>query len=190
MNRATLLALTVLCAGVTAEARAASCERVATLRLANTTVTAAAEVTAGAFAAAGGAVAAGPRAFGSLPPFCRVAATLAPSSDSDIKIEVWLPVQGWNGKFLAVGNGAWQGSIAYPAMVEALRRGYATSSTDTGHVGGSASFGMGHPEKVTDFAYRAVHEMTLAAKAIVNVYYDRAPQRSYWNGCSGAAARR
>ena len=147
-------------------------------------MTSAAEVAAGTIAAPGAPAAVGSKTFADLPPFCRVAATLTPSSDSDIKIEVWLPVQGWNGKFLAVGNGAWQGSIAYPAMAEALRRGYATSSTDTGHVGGSASFGMGHPEKVTDFAYRAVHEMTVAAKAIVNAFYDRAPQRSYWNGCS------
>ena len=69
-------------------------------------------------------------------------------------------------------------------MAEALRRGYATSSTDTGHVGGSASFGMGHPEKVTDFAYRSEHEMTVTAKAIVNAYYGNAPKFSYWTGCS------
>ena len=87
-------------------------------------------------------------AFASLPAFCRVAATLTPSSDSDIKIEVWLPTSGWNGKYQAVGNGAWQGSIGYAAMAEALRRGYATSSTDTGHVGGSASFGMGKPRRI------------------------------------------
>ena len=70
-------------------------------------------------------------AFAALPAFCRVAATLAPSNDSDIKIEVWLPTSGWNGKFQAVGNGAWQGSIGYAAMAEVLGRNYATSSTDT-----------------------------------------------------------
>ena len=91
---------------------------------------------------------------------------------------------GWNGKFQAVGNGAWQGSIGYAAMAEALRRGYATSSTDTGHVGGSASFGMGHPEKVIDFAYRSEHEMAVTSKAVINAFYGSAPKFSYWNGCS------
>ena len=119
-----------------------------------------------------------------LPAFCRVAATLTPSSDSDIKIEVWLPAANWNGKFQAVGNGAWNGAIGYAAMADALRRGYATSSTDTGHVGGSASFALGHPEKLIDFAYRSEHEMTVKAKAIVNAFYGSAPKYSYWNGCS------
>ena len=123
-------------------------------------------------------------AFRALPAFCRVAATLKPTRDSDIKIEVWMPASGWNGKFQAVGNGAFNGAIAYPAMTTALARGYATSSTDTGHVGGSASFALGHPEKVIDFGWRAVHEMTVAAKKIIAAYYDAAPKFSYWNGCS------
>jgi feruloyl esterase len=117
-------------------------------------------------------------------PFCRVAATLKPSSDSDIKIEVWMPAANWNGKYQAVGNGAFNGTIAYPAMMTALSRGYATSSTDTGHVGGSASFGLGHPEKVVDFGWRAVHEMAVASKAIIAAYYDSRARFSYWNGCS------
>src|SRR6185295_7793616 len=91
-------------------------------------------------------------ALANLPAFCRVAATLTPSSDSDIKIEVWLPIDRWNGKFQAVGNGAWSGAIGYAAMADALRHGYATTSTDTGHAGGSASFAFGHPEKLIDFA--------------------------------------
>jgi feruloyl esterase len=123
-------------------------------------------------------------ASGSVPAHCKVAATLRPSGDSDIKIEVWLPRSGWNGKFQAVGNGAFNGNIAYPAMTAALARGYATSSTDTGHTGNTASFGLGHPEKVIDFGWRAVHEMTVAAKAIVKSYYEEAPKYSYWNGCS------
>jgi feruloyl esterase len=119
-----------------------------------------------------------------LPAFCRVEATLTPSSDSDIKIEVWLPTANWNGKFQAVGNGAWNGAIGYAALAEALRRGYAASSTDTGHAGGSASFALGHPEKLIDFAYRSEHEMTVKAKIIVNAFYGSAPKYSYWNGCS------
>jgi len=122
--------------------------------------------------------------FRTVPEFCRVAATLTPTSDSDIKIEVWLPTSGWNGKFQAVGNGAFNGAIAYPAMRTALARGYATSSTDTGHAGGGASFALGHPEKVVDFGWRAVHEMTVTSKRIVAAYYNTGPKFSYWNGCS------
>jgi feruloyl esterase len=122
--------------------------------------------------------------FETLPAFCRVEATLMPSSDSDIRVEVWLPVSDWNGKLQAVGNGGWQGSISYEALGRALSRRYAAASTDTGHQGGRASFAIGHPEKLTDFSYRAVHEMTVAAKAIVASHYGTAPRKSYWNGCS------
>ena len=113
-----------------------------------------------------------------LPAFCRVAATLKPSSDSDIKVEVWLPASGWNGKLQAVGNGGWAGTISYPAMAQALRRGYATTSTDTGHSEPGGAFTLGHPEKFIDFAYRSEHEMTVAAKAVVNAYYGSAPKYS------------
>jgi feruloyl esterase len=116
---------------------------------------------------------------------CRVSATLRPSADSDIKIEVWLPAAGlWNGKYQAVGNGGWSGSISRPQMAAALRRGYATSSTDTGHQGSSASFALGHPEKLIDYAYRSEHEMAVKAKAIVEAFYGNGPKLSYWNGCS------
>jgi feruloyl esterase len=188
MKRTTSLAsvLTVICLFQATNVYAATCESVAALNLPNTKVTSVAEVAPGAFAPPGPpARGGGPgAAFASLPAFCRVAVTLTPTSDSDIKVEVWLPVTGWNGKYQAVGNGAWQGSIGYAAMAEALRRGYATSSTDTGHVGGSASFGMGHPEKVIDFAYRSEHEMAVTSKAVINAYYGSAPKFSYWNGCS------
>jgi len=115
---------------------------------------------------------------------CRVAATLKPSSDSDIKMELWMPVSNWNGRYQAVGNGAFNGNINTGAMATALARGYAVSSTDTGHTGGSASFGLGHPEKVTDFGWRAVHETAGASKAIIAAYYGGAPKFSYFNGCS------
>jgi feruloyl esterase len=115
---------------------------------------------------------------------CRVVATLKPSSDSDIKMELWMPVSNWNGRYQAVGNGAFNGNINTGAMTTALARGYAVSSTDTGHTGGSASFGLGHPEKVTDFGWRAVHETAEASKAIIAAYYGGAPKFSYFNGCS------
>src|SRR5205807_6208398 len=156
---------------------AASCESLASLKLPNTTITSANTVAAGAFTPP---TAGGPAAsqFSTLPGFCRVGAVLAPSSDSDIKIEFWLPVSGWNGKFQSVGNGGFAGVISYPALAAAGKAGYASASTDTGHQGNTAAFAIGHPEKVIDFADRAVHEMTVQAKSIVNAYYGNAPSLS------------
>jgi feruloyl esterase len=121
-----------------------------------------------------------------LPAFCRVAGEIRPTKDSDIKFEVWMPTSDWNGKFMGIGNGGWSGEIWYPFMGVGLRRGYATASTDTGHEGNfdDGSFALGHPEKVIDFGYRAVHEMTVKAKAVIAAYYGDAPKHSYWNGCS------
>lgn len=161
-----------------------SCERLASLTLANTTITLAEVVPAGAFSRSATGTSSAEQAFSNPVSFCRVAATLKPSSDSDIKIEVWLPMSGWNGKFQAVGNGGWAGTISYPAMAEALRRGYAAASTDTGHASAGGSFAFGHPEKLIDFAYRAVHEMTVKAKTIVQAFYATPPKYAYWNGCS------
>ena len=161
----------------------ASCESLASLSLKDATITAASTVAAGAFRPPAAGAGNG-EDFKSLASFCRVAATLRPSPDSDIKIEVWLPVSGWNGKFQAVGNGGWAGTIGYGAMGRALAHGYAASSTDTGHTGGSASFALGHPEKLADYAYRSEHEMTVKAKAIIDAFYGTAPKLSYWNGCS------
>ena len=97
---------------------------------------------------------------------------------------MWLPAAGWNGKLQSVGNGAWAGTIGYPALGIALSSGYATAATDTGHVGNTAKFAPGHPEKMVDYGYRAVHEMTVAAKAMIAAFYGNGPRVSYWNGCS------
>ncbi len=179
------LALLVMAALTASPVLAAPCESLASLKLPNTTITSANTVAAGTFTlpTGGGLPSAGPQ-FSTLPAFCRVAATLTPSSDSDIKVEVWLPVSGWNGKFQAVGNGGFAGVISYPALAAAVKAGYASASTDTGHQGNTAAFAIGHPEKVIDFADRAVHEMTVQAKSIVNAYYGGAPSLSFWNGCS------
>lgn len=172
-----VLALTTVCApGL----RAQSCEGLAALASPTVSIDTAKTVAAGDFTPSSGQ-----KAIPHLPAFCRVVTTLRPTSDSDIHAEIWLPSSGWNGKFMAVGSGGWGGSIAYDAMAEALRRGYATSATDDGHTGPSASFIVGHPEKFVDFAYRADHEMTVAAKALIKAFYGRAPSYSYWNGCSG-----
>ena len=172
-------------------AAAASCESLRSLALPNTTITAAAVVPAGPFQAPG--TPAPPPVV--LPAHCRVAAVLTPSADSHVEIEVWLPTGNWNGKFQAVGNGGWAGTITFGSgapqgiprtMAFALSEGYATASTDTGHVndGSQARFALGHPEKLVDFAYRAVHEMTVQAKAITAAFYGSRPRVSYWNGCS------
>src|SRR6185436_16547404 len=119
------------------------------------------------------------------PTHCRVSLTLRPTTDSEIKSEVWLPpAAGWNGKFLMEGGGGFVGSVNTGGMTNAVREGYATASTDTGHTGGSGSFALGHPEKIADFAFRAVHETAVKAKALIAAYYGRGPRLSYWNGCS------
>jgi len=163
---------------------AASCESLASLALPAATVTSAQVVGAGEFKAPGNQKGKGGNPYASLPVFCRVAATLKPSNDSDIKIEVWLPMAGWNNKLQSVGNGGWAGVISYPALADAVREGYAAASTDTGHVGGSGSFALGHQEKLIDFGWRSEHEMTVKAKAITTAFYGSAPKLSYWNGCS------
>jgi feruloyl esterase len=116
--------------------------------------------------------------------FCRVLVTMTPTRDSDIKTEVWLPIDGWNGKFQAVGNGDAAGVISYAEMTNAVSRGFATTSTDTGHVGNSMAFALGQREKYVDFGYRSLHEMTVKAKAVIAAFYGMPPQLSYWNGCS------
>ena len=161
------------------------CDQIKSLAYPDTVITAAEIVAAGAYKPPSAQP--GPeQPVLNLPARCRVAAILKPSSDSEIAIEVWMPATDWNGKFQAVGNGGWAGVISYQAMALAIQEGYATASTDTGHrgVGFDASFALGHPEKITDFSYRAVHEMTVKAKAMITSFYGRAPRLSYWNGCS------
>jgi feruloyl esterase len=161
------------------------CANLKSISLPGTTITIAESVSAGTFTPpqGGGGQRGGQPAALNVPAFCRVAAMLRPTSDSEIEMEVWMP-ENWNGKFQFVGGGGWAGVISYPAMATALQEGYATASTDTGHKGGNANFAIGHPEKVVDFAYRAVHESTVKAKAVMTAFYDRGPRISYWNGCS------
>src|SRR5262245_38793364 len=160
-------AVVLLLAGMLADPT--QCEALAKLALPNTTITSAQWTAAGPFtppsaqgegapAPAAGAARTAPPLM--LPAHCRVAIVMKPSADSHIEAEVWLPAE-WNGKFQAVGNGGWAGTIGYPQMARALQEGYATASTDTGHKGGSAAFAIGHPEKLVDFGYRAVHAMTV-----------------------------
>jgi len=125
--------------------------------------------------------------FGELPSFCRVVATLTPSPGSDIRMEAWLPVSGWNGRFRGTSPNGLGGSINFAAMGVGLRDGFAVVSTDTGHQGGDTAW-MGSPDKVTDFAGRAMHETTVAGKALTIAYYGTAPRQSYMIECGGGSA--
>jgi TonB family protein len=177
-----LIALfSVLTAG---ESYAASCDSLATLKLPDTTITSAQQVAAGAFIPPGAS--APPASVKNLPAFCRVQATIKPAKDSDIKIEVWMPLSGWNGKYRGQGNGGFAGYIDYPSLATAISAGYASASTDTGHTGTpvDSSWALGHPDKIVDFGWRSIHEMTVKAKAIIRAFYGDAPKRSYFIGCS------
>jgi hypothetical protein len=125
-------------------------------------------------------------AYKALPAFCRVQATLTPTADSDIKVEVWLPATGWNGKFVGIGNGVWAGSISYFELAGPVARGYAAAATDTGHTGTglTGDFAVGHPEKLVDFGHRSVHETAVAAKLAIAAFYGAGPKVSLWNSCS------
>ena len=159
---------------------AQTCEKLAELKLENTTITGAQSIAAGAFTPPTGPAA----PYKELPAFCRVTGVIKPTSDSEIKFEVWMPSEGWNGKFQGIGNGGFAGSISYSGLGGAIARGYAAASTDTGHSGGDASWALGHPEKIVDYGFRAVHEMTDKAKSIIGGFYGNAPKRSYFASCS------
>src|SRR5689334_21332885 len=140
-------------------------------------------------------VAAGPIAMATIqgpvnldvPARCEVHGISRPSADSEIGFDVWLPMTGWNGKYQQKGNGGFAGSINRAALVDPLRRGYVAAATDDGHDGTKTpqgTFAIGHPEKVIDFGYRAVHDTSEQAKAIATAFYGTAPTRSYFVGCS------
>ena len=118
------------------------------------------------------------------PAFCRVVALTSPA----VNFEVWLPLSGWNGKYQSVGNGGMAGTISYAAMANALGRGYATASTDTGHVAGpipfDASWASGRPDLIEDFGHRALHLTTVNAKQVTEAFYSAPPNYSYYVGCS------
>ena len=191
MNKFAIAALLTLSGTFVPSAQAAgqTCEQLAQLALPNTKVTSAQTVTAGAFAPPPSLapwLAGDPDFYKRLPAFCRVTAEVKPNADSDIKIEVWLPSSGWNGKFRGQGNGGFAGEIDYRMLGLAVLQGYASAATDTGHAaeGTNATWALGHPEKIIDFAYRAIHEMTVVGKATTKAFYGDPPQHSYFASCS------
>src|SRR5262245_15248713 len=178
------------------------CENLTTLKLGDATITSAVIVPEGPPPARGGGARGGRAGAGrgdagrggvapaqppaNIPAHCRVQMVLKPTSDSLINMELWLPTENWNGKFMGVGNGGFAGSIQglNNDMPQALRLGYATAGTDTGHQEQGGNWAIGHPEKMIDFAYRSTHEMTIKAKHIVKAFYDENPKYSYFKGCS------
>ena len=170
--KSTLLLATLLPAAFAAQ----DCPSLAKLSLPATGITRAELVPAGDFTPPAG------RPLKGLPAFCRVAGVIKPTSDSNIQFEVWLPASGWNGKFQGAGNGGFAGLINYDQLGGAITRGYASASTDTGHQGAGtgvdATWALNHPEKITDFGYRAIHETAVAAKAVIQAFYGSAPKRS------------
>jgi feruloyl esterase len=185
-------------------AAASPCTNLQSVQLRDTTITSATDNTSGVFTPPGSTPITG------LPPFCRVTATLTPSSDSSIAIEVWLPESGWNGRFLGTGGGGFQGVITYTELAAGISAGFATTNSDlgTGSSGcnplfcgsdgnmgnplaiafgdpAAASTGLfGHPERIKDFGYRAIHLMTVRGKEIGSAFYKQNAHRSYFAGCS------
>lgn len=162
-------------------AQAMDCAGLAKLSLPNTAVTLTELVAGGTFQPAYG------QALTGLPPFCRVALTAKPTSDSDIRIEIWLPQSGWNSRFEGTGNGGFAGRISYGALAGGVKLGYAVANTNMGTgtpTDQDASIFTTHPEVWADWGYRATHEMTTLAKQVVQAYYDQAPKHNYFSGCS------
>ena len=193
MFKASALAIALFWGG-TASAQSApaapqSCEKLSQLALSNARIVSAQAIEAGAFtppALNTPWLIGSPDLYKSLGAFCRVAVEATPSADSSIKIEVWMPTEGWNGKFRGQGNGGFAGELDYRGLVLAVRQKYASAATDTGHLasGTDARWALGHPEKVIDFGYRAIHEMTQIAKTLINVFYGNPAQHAYFAACS------
>lgn len=161
--------------------RAADCTSLKSLKAENTTITLAESVTSGTLA-----ISDSHPAFTGLPPFCRITGVLRPTSDSAIRFEIWLPAQNWNGRLLGAGNGGFAGSIGYDELASYLKRNFAVAGSDAGHQGNAtdATWAYGHPEKVKDFGWRAVHLTRLIAGEIISTYYGKHENKAYFDSCS------
>jgi feruloyl esterase len=205
VGAATVLFVSVVISSTSA--MATPCTNLQSLQLEHTTITSATDNTSGVFVVPGSNP---PQTFSGLPAFCRVTATLTPTSDSVIKIEAWLPETSWNGRFLGTGGGGFQGVISYNELALGIQAGFASTNSDlgTGVSGcsplfcGSAgnmgnplaiAFGdppnpttglFGHPERIKDFGYRAIHMMTVRGKEIADAFYQHGASKAYFAGCS------
>jgi feruloyl esterase len=188
-------------------AMATPCTNLQSVALEHTTITSAIDNTTGAFVVPNSNP---PQTITGLPAFCRVTATLTPTSDSSIKIEVWLPETTWNGRFLGTGGGGFQGIISYDQLASGLQAGFAATNSDLGtgvsgcsplYCGSDGNMGnplaiefgdpsapstglFGHPERIKDFGYRAIHLMTVRGKEIADAFYRENARKAYFAGCS------
>jgi len=180
-QRAALILL--LCLFAAQAVAATECDKLTALPLDAARITTARSVDGGVFIEDTAVGRAG-RTYEGLPSFCRVRGVATPVPGSEIEFEVWLPQKAWTHRLHMVGNGAYSSNIYYAQMVARLRAGDVGVATNTGHRGSDLSFVIGHPERLVDFAYRAVHQSVVAAKAITREYYGEAPSYSYFSGCS------
>jgi feruloyl esterase len=161
------------------------CADLVTLDLPDTRIDSATIVPAGPLSAISGSTAVAPTCSSDvsapqLPALCRVQGTVGPGQ---IKFEVWLPLEGWNGKFQGLGNHGFAGNIEYTDMGPELLKGYAVAGTDTGHQGSATAWMQNH-QQIVDYGSRGIHEMTVQGKAIVAAFYGKPAKYSYFNGCS------
>ena len=175
-----IVCASLLIASAPIASHAANCAALKSQTLPDTTITAAEPVTNGVLQPPGTQT-----PIANLPAFCRVTGSFHPSSDSEIRFELWLP-DNWNGRFLGAGNGGFAGSIDYRELAAYLQRGFAAAASDAGHQGGAedASWSLNHPEKVKDFGWRAVHITAEHAKTLIQVYYSKPAEKSYFDACS------
>ena len=166
-------------------AATAECAALKNMNVLNTTILSAEQIPAGSYTPPGSKA-----KFDNLPDFCRLTATVAPTAGSSIGIELWLPTKTWNGRYQQVGTHGVGGLIYWSEMAPQLRRGFATGATDTGHLAseGLSSWAIGKPERLTDYASRAVHELAEKAKSSIKAYYGRTQEYAYYNGCSMGGA--
>ena len=175
------IALTLLLAASTPFLHADNCAAIKGLKLPETTITLAERVSSGDVDGPGVE-----QPIHDLPAFCRVVGIFHPSEDSVIRFEVWLPEKDWNHRFLGVGNGGFAGTIDYRSLSGNLHRGFATAGSDAGHQGQAedAGWAYGHPEKIKDFGWRAVHLTAERSKEIVKAYYGKPIDKAYFDSCS------
>jgi feruloyl esterase len=179
-----LLGATAACALVSAKPDEADCARLLDQKLDQTELTSVRSVSSGYRISLRTALVGVP--WFKVPASCRVEGVIKPSPDSEIHFALWLPSEAWTGRLQGVGNGGFAGAIDTLMLTLALQRGYAVVATDTGHVASDrdGSWALGHPEKLRDFGYRAIHESALRAKALVAAYYGHPARYAYFGSAS------
>jgi feruloyl esterase len=162
-------------------ALARACEDLISVKIPETTIKVAESIAAGEYTASDKVKYVG------MPAFCRVLASVNEAPDSDVEIEMWLPKDGWKGIFHGNGSGGFGGTLASGGNAAAVKRGYASVTTDMGTAPSNPLNGdslIGHPRKWADWGKLSTHIMTEAGKDIAKAFYGKSPDRSYYTGCS------